>query len=422
MFLFTLFCPEFISGQNNLIQNPDFENMSNMFPCNDNFLFDYWSNPTNNTPDQFSKNYSLNTSCYGNFVPSNVRGFQYPKSGNNYSGIVSGIINFELNPFDNGDGKDYIQAQLSTPLVKDKRYCVGGFTSLANLSQSQIDWAESQGFPCCYRMSINHLGVSFSNNKDFYNTYETIISDNVIDLYWENNEFLTDTLNWMQIENNFIASGNEQYLIYGNFKKSTDALFKLEATFDVDSFINVVFEQFNQIPWTYLYYYFDDMYVYEIPPTKIVSEKRSPLQGGGYVLYAAEGSGNSTWYALPDTVNAIATTDSLFVNPLSTTTYLLKRSQCRYTDTDTLTLTVTKPPKPEGLFVVNNLSQQSFQILYYERAPLQLYLYNSAGQLVKTQTFNESTEINIADLAAGVYYCRIMNGDSFVMTERVVKN
>jgi hypothetical protein len=85
-------------------------------------------------------------------------------------------------------------------------------------------------------------------------------------------------------------------------------------------------------------------------------------------------------------------------------------------------ITVTKPPKPTGLFVVNNLSQQSFQILYYDRAPLQLYLYNSAGQLVKTQSFAESTDVNISDLAAGVYYCRIMNGDSFVMTERVVKN
>jgi hypothetical protein len=42
--------------------------------------------------------------------------------------------------------------------------------------------------------------------------------------------------------------------------------------------------------------------------------------------------------------------------------------------------------------------------------------------LVKTQTFSESTEINISDLAAGVYYCRIMNGNSFVLTERVVKN
>ena len=416
-----LLWPALLAGQSNLLPNGDFEIINVPLSCQNQFSALHWSNPTLTSPDIFSLDYP-NSDCNSYQIPSNWQGFQFPRSGNNYTGIISGVINFQLNAANNSELKEYIQAQLSTPLVKDKRYCVGGFTSLANLSQSQVAFYATQGFPCCETLSILHLGALFSNTKDFYNTYETIQNADVIDLYRENNDFLNDTSNWMQIESPFLANGGEEYLIYGNFKNSTDAQFELIHTFDLDSLLEWWAINQNTVPGRYVYYYFDDMYVYEIPTTKIKSEKRSPLQGGGYVLYNTEGSGNAAWYALPDTVNAIATTDSLFVNPLSTTTYLLKRTQCRYTDTDTLTLTVTQPPKPTGLFVVNNLSQQSFQILYYERAPLQLYLYNSAGQLIKTQSFSESTEINIADLAAGVYYCRIMNGDSFVMTERVVKN
>lgn len=399
------------SAQVNLLLNPSLEADPN-FPvgCNDFKVLD-WTNPTTTTPDAYS---SSNCSQYS--VPLNRVGFQYPKLGIGYIGLALGAFNFNNQSL--SEGKEYMQGQLSEVLLSGKRYCVGGHVNLTNPSaQFYINFPDR----CCFTTALDEVGALFSIQPQFYNHYTTIITDASISLKHESKPFLDDTLNWMQVENNFIAQGGEQHVIFGNFKLGIQINVQIQSSVDLDSFIVAYYSIHNEIPGDYLYYYFDDMYVYEIPPTKITSEKRLPLQGGGYVLYATESSGNSAWYALPDTINAIATTDSLFVNPLSTTSYLLKRSQCRYTDTDTLTLTVTKPPKPAGLFVVNNLSQSSFQILYYDRAPLQLYLYNSAGQLVKTQTFAENTEVNISDLAAGVYYCRIMNGDSYLMTERVVK-
>ena len=202
--ILTLLWPTLVVGQSNLLTNGDIEDINIPLSCQNQFSAFHWSNPTLTSPDIFSLEYPIGD-CFSYQIPSNWQGFQFPRSGNNYSGIITGVINFQLVAVNNSELKEYIQAQLSTPLEKDRRYCVGGFTSLANPSQSQIDWGISQGFPCCYRMSINHLGVSFSSNKDFYNTYETILNDNVIDLYWENNEYLTDTLNWMQIENNFIV-------------------------------------------------------------------------------------------------------------------------------------------------------------------------------------------------------------------------
>jgi len=409
-----------VVGQSNLLTNGDIEDINIPLSCQNQFSAFHWSNPTLTSPDIFSLEYPIDD-CFAYQIPSNWQGFQFPRSGNNYSGIITGVINFQLVAVNNSELNEYIQAQLSKPLEKDRRYCVGGFTSLANPSQSQIDFCVLQGYSCGAVISLKHLGALFSKSKDFYSTYETIEKPDVIDLYQENYDFLKDTLNWMQIESSFIATGNEEYLIYGNFKKSTEAEMIIEAPFNLDSFILAYQNQHNNIPANYLYYYFDDMYVYALQDLAPFVQKQSLALGGGYVLHTGANQGTNLWYALPDTLNPIGNSDSLFVNPLNTTSYLLKNTQCRYTTTDSITVTINKPPQPEGLFVVNNLSQSSFQILYYDRAPLQFYLYNSAGQLVKTQTFAESTEINITDLAAGVYYCRIMQDSNYLMTERVVK-
>ena len=188
--------------------------------------------------------YTINSSDYyvsicpvanGYSSPENIAGYCIPKNGNAY---VATIL-FQAA----GNLKEYFYQQLQTPLVAGKKYCLSFWVNRAD----------------GITHAIHSIGAYFSSAlPSMSGTNEYI---NVIPQVVNQNGFITDTLNWTNIQGCYTAVGGEQYVLFGNFNSnaSTDTLFVGSAnpTANADR---------------YAYYYFDDISLIENTSVGIVEQ------------------------------------------------------------------------------------------------------------------------------------------------------
>ena len=51
-----------------------------------------------------------------------------------------------------------------------------------------------------------------------------------------------------------------------------------------------------------------------------------------------------------------------------------------------------------------------------------LKLYNSMGQIIKSETITQSSNIDVSELKQGVYFCEISNKGAVLQRKKLVKN
>ncbi len=221
-----LFVSSFINAQiNNLVPNPSFEDTVH---CPNTIsqisLSEYWFLPPSNYP---SSEY-YNTCCQACVVdvPSNFIGYQEPKSGEGYAGIVCYCTSACI-PSTNY--REYIEAKLLLPLSTGKNYCVSIYVSLANNS----------------RYAIERIGVYFSNDSILSN--DNYVLPFYPQISGDTNIIISDTSEWVLIEGGFYANGGENFITIGNFNNDTNVSFEEVNTTNLDYFA---------------YYYIDDISVY----------------------------------------------------------------------------------------------------------------------------------------------------------------
>lgn len=158
-----------------------------------------WITPTTYSPDYFNA-CVVTTNGWG--VPQNGRGVQNARTGNAYAGLISMIET---------DGREYIQTELTAPLIAGKQYLVTFYVSLAEVSI----------------YASNNIGAYFSNTPvsathSWVLPYTPQISNNPL------LNPLTDTLGWTEVSGTFTALGGEKYMTIGNFNDdaSTDTTHK----------------------------------------------------------------------------------------------------------------------------------------------------------------------------------------------------
>lgn len=209
-----LFLPLFSLGQQNLILNGDFEQYS-ACPESESIPFQNpkeiekcigWKAPTYGTSDY----YNVCTSNSTISIPINDLGEQMPFNGNGYLGGF-------FTSFSGGSGDDgyngimwweYIQGQLTEPLISGNIYKFSMEVSLAELSD----------------LMITEMGVYFSDVPiSSPNTAALTVSPQIV--FYEPN-FYHDTANWVHLETYYVAIGTEKYLTIGNFRddQTTDTL------------------------------------------------------------------------------------------------------------------------------------------------------------------------------------------------------
>ncbi len=199
IFLFAFWFTNFFASAQNLIPNGDFEQYSTC-PTGIDQLSNasFWINPTGATPDYYNQ---CSTSIQIG-VPNNNFGFQQAHSGVAYGGI------FLLFGATGSNYREYIETSLSSPLISNLCYHFEMYFNLGNNCS----------------ISTNDISVYLSDSSiaNVSNSYPLPF---IPQLNYTTG-FFTDTLNWINVSVNYIATGGENYLTIGNFKDdlNTDSL------------------------------------------------------------------------------------------------------------------------------------------------------------------------------------------------------
>lgn len=209
----------------NLVPNFSFENYSfcpegcTIIPKS--YFVDDWIMATIGTPDYF------NICSTEAGVPNNWAGRIYPKTGNGYTGLIAGMY---IN--DNGkieEKREYLEAKLKSGLKKNCYYLLGFSASLAGKS----------------KYAINGLGMFLSDTLVDVQDYICHLPFQP-QLLNKNNEPIFEKFTWKEIKNIYKATGNEKYIIIGNFQSDDNTKF---------------FETRNYGYLNCSYYFIDDVYL-----------------------------------------------------------------------------------------------------------------------------------------------------------------
>jgi hypothetical protein len=215
-FLFFIFCSE----AQNLVPNGDFEYYS-LCPNNISQINRAvpWYDPTGATSDYFNACAPISSFIS---VPNQTIGiWQYARSGVGYSGLWATQDN-------NSNYREYIQIQLSSPLIASNCYSVTFYCNLYNL----------------LKKGCNNVGAYLSTIA-ISTTSPNVLNYNP-QILMPGNPSITDTVNWIKISGIYMAIGGEEYLTIGNFQNDSNTTFQIADTAN---------------PFNGCYYYIDDVSV-----------------------------------------------------------------------------------------------------------------------------------------------------------------
>ncbi|MBW6481445.1 MAG: gliding motility-associated C-terminal domain-containing protein [Vicingaceae bacterium] len=190
-----------ISSAQNLVFNGDFE-IYDTCPTNISTPGDLqiehctgWTAPTKlGTSDYFNVCNNATTWQFAG-VPQNLLGYQQPLNGNGYCGFLAFDATFGTHY------REYLQTKLINPLETGKNYRLSFYVVTPFVGYT-----------------VSKIGALFSANDFNSNTYAAIVDQPQV---INTSGFLTDTLNWIKIEGEFVADGNEQFLTIGYFVDTT---------------------------------------------------------------------------------------------------------------------------------------------------------------------------------------------------------
>lgn len=230
IFLIIILQYNYTYSQINLVPNGSFEDT---ISCPNNLQetnkCKYWYDLGYCSADYFN-------SCSSNTminVPANYFGHQLPKTGNAYCGFYSFIKNTS-----NSSYREGIYTRLLSKLIKDVNYHIEFYVSLGDSMQYAIKNIDVS--------LTDTISNSFSPCSGYPSTLTPI--------YINNSNYYSDKINWIKVEGNFIATGNEIYIAISNFKDNNNTEYEK---------LNYSGDTLNT-DYTASYYYIDDVKVFAI--------------------------------------------------------------------------------------------------------------------------------------------------------------
>jgi outer membrane protein OmpA-like peptidoglycan-associated protein len=218
----------------NLVPNPGFEEYvkcpgSHMLSRNE-FAIHGWQSPTNGTPDHFHSCSSGEAD-----VPVNWAGNSNAHSGKGYAGIYVWTTGRNY--------REYLQCELSEPLIAGEKYVLEFYYKLANKSV----------------YAINRMGLMLSQSR--VNETQDDVLNRIPVLSIEKDTAMTAaTGSWEQARMEYVAQGGERYVIIGNFFSNAKTRFtRLPFRHGLNPMLN-----------DKSYYYIDDVLVQRIGSEKPV--------------------------------------------------------------------------------------------------------------------------------------------------------
>ncbi|MFY9311188.1 MAG: gliding motility-associated C-terminal domain-containing protein [Bacteroidia bacterium] len=262
-FLFLLNATTILISQN-LVLNPGFELNSvvpGSFGVNFNTEVNNWRNPTMADPDYY------NLSLPNHIVPDPV-----PHSGNAFSGMV--IIAGTITPY--AYWREYLQGQLSEPLIANTTYCIEFY-----LTQRNYDL-----------IGVQNMQVHFSNNPFSQSTmgiinYPAHINIDISTL---------DTITWRKLTAHYTASGGETYFTIGNYDAgATEIIYYSDPLFTPTA-----------------YCYIDDFSVYDCNSTSSSSPPCTNISVP--TVFSPNADGHNDIFSIPFWTNCVSEFNIMIFN------------------------------------------------------------------------------------------------------------
>lgn len=174
----------------NLVPNGSFEDTLDCPQTTNQLNYSkFWGNPTQGTPDYFN---ACDPTIYGMNVPYTGFGYQDARTGKAFAAILAFLKNIP-------DYREYIQVKLIDTLVSGKQYLVSFYVNLSNNSQYSVS-----------SLGAYLTSTPISSTSSLTLTYTPqVTNDSAIQL--------SDSVNWMLIEDTITSGGTEEYLTIGNF-------------------------------------------------------------------------------------------------------------------------------------------------------------------------------------------------------------
>jgi OmpA-OmpF porin, OOP family len=245
MIVWLVSLPMLVLGQGNLVPNGDFENYSSC-GINNGMFYLTLAVPWNSSgpicsPDYFNQCASEPGSAnpYAS-VPSNSRGYQHARSGVAYGGFFAYSTN-------SNSGREFVQVELTEPIVAGVRYEVVFHVSLADE----------------FRYAVSTLGAHFSETQIVRTEYSIADLGLVPQVNSAPGMVFDDKENWVEVRDTFDSRyGGERFITIGNF--------------NLDSGSGVVYVGSTNHNATHAYYYIDDVSVIALDsiPNSIVETER----------------------------------------------------------------------------------------------------------------------------------------------------
>lgn len=132
-------------------------------------------------------------------VPKNELGEQMPHNGNGYGGIWAMLQERQ-------NYREFVATRLKTPLIAGKKYCLSIWVSLAEVSDHALDELQLQ---------ITRDDQGMNNCQVGVDTTELITLSN--------GKILDNWNEWVFLHGTFIAKGDEQTIMIGNYRGNADS-------------------------------------------------------------------------------------------------------------------------------------------------------------------------------------------------------
>lgn len=329
--------------------------------------------------------------------------YQLPRTGNN---IIASTIYCDLSSCTYTNSRNYPRNRLKTKLKANTTYCVKYFVVNANISSIGIDAFGA------------YFGDSSIDSITFCRSPLTFLNPQIQNT---NGNIIKDTLNWIPVTGTFVANGTEKYMILGNFKTGA-------AT--NTSLINP-----SQLPQIGTDVFYDDVSVIELNLPAFAGRDTSVAPGSTVFIGRQPDVGIDeacVWYKLPGTV-PIDTVAGFWVNPTTTSTYVVVQTICGLVKSDTVVIHMNLLDINNNRF--RNSAWQVYPVPANDYLELRVSnpeeftnytkycMYNQLGQFVKEEEISikaESTLISTGDLPVGVYSLTLKNADSETLVKRFV--
>jgi hypothetical protein len=290
-------------------------------------------------------------------------------------------------------------------------YCVRFFANIRNSSSYGID----------------SFGAYFGDN-----TLDTITKSSMAltylapQVYNSTGTYLTDTLVWTLITGTFVASGNEKFMLIGNFKSDVNTNKILINSNSLPSiFCDVLIDDVSCIPLDLPAYAAPGPDIWAIPGTTTYIGR--PQDVG--IDEACE------WFKLPNTTSVIANVAGLTLTVAAgTETYMVKQDICGVIKYDTVVIHASGVGNVElsaaaelndKLEVFPNPADEVINVecSVLNDGPLVIKIFNNLGQMLKQEEIrfeNRKGSFKVNDLLPGIYMLSFSTNENYTVNKRLV--